>query len=220
MRDGGVSGVGAVQFPRTGRRAALAAAPVSGGGGTTASGRMTGRATGRRASLVGADDGDGEAAFTAFYEQQAPRIVRTVSLVVRDAALAEDAVAEAFARAWARWRHVRTLGRPDAWVTRVAINECNSRFRRRRVERRKVHVVARPDRVVDPDPTASHVWEAVARLPEQDRTLIALRYVADLPQAEIAAVMGIPPGTVASGLNRGRRRLGIDLGSDSDGEVS
>ena len=162
---------------------------------------------------------DRKAEFTVFYEQQSQRIVRTVALVVRDAALAEDAVAEAFARAWARWRQIRTHDRPAAWVTRVALNECNSRFRRRRVERRKAHAVARPDRVHDPEPHASHVWAAVARLPEQERTLIALRYVADLPQAQIAELLGIPPGSVASGLNRSRRRLGIDLRPDADEEV-
>lgn len=162
--------------------------------------------------------GDTEAEFAAFYERHAPRIVRTVALVVRDAALAEDAVAEAFARAWARWRQVRTHDQPASWVTRVALNECKSRFRHTRVERRKAHALARPDRVDDPEPGAGHVWEAVARLPEQERTLIALRYVADLPQAEIAEVLGIPAGTVASGLNRGRRRLGIDLRADADEE--
>lgn len=164
-----------------------------------------------------ADAGGREAEFAAFYERQSPRVVRTVALVVRDATLAEDAVAEAFARAWARWRQVRTYDSPASWVTRVALNESNSRFRRARVERRKAHAVARPDRVDGPESGAGHVWEAVARLPEQERTLIALRYIADLPQAEIAAVLGIPAGTVASGLNRGRRRLGIDL-LDADEE--
>lgn len=157
-----------------------------------------------------------EAEFTAFYERHAPRIVRTVALVVRDAALAEEAVAEAFARAWARWPQVSAADRPDAWVTRVAINECHSRFRRRRVERRKAHAVAQPDTAVDPEPPASDLWQAVGRLPEQERTLIALRYIADLRQTEIADLMGIPAGTVASGLNRGRRRLGIDLRPDHE----
>jgi RNA polymerase sigma-70 factor (sigma-E family) len=161
-----------------------------------------------------------EAEFTAFYGGEADRIVRTVALVVRDPALAEDAVAEAFARAWARWAQVRTHDRPGAWVTRVALNECNSRFRRRRVERRKAQAIARPDHTHDPEPRASEVWQAVGRLPEHERTLIALRYIADLPQAEIAAVMGIPSGTVASGLHRGRRRLGVDLGPIHDEEIS
>jgi RNA polymerase sigma-70 factor (sigma-E family) len=161
-----------------------------------------------------------ESEFTDFYEAHAERIVRTVSLVVRDAALAEDAVAEAFARAWARWGKVRFYDRPAAWVTRVALNECNSRFRRRRVERRKAQALARPDHTDAPEPAASHVWAAVADLPLQERTLIALRYVADLPQAQIAEVMGVPPGTVASGLNRSRRRLGIALGPDRDEETA
>jgi RNA polymerase sigma-70 factor, ECF subfamily len=163
---------------------------------------------------------DREAEFTAFYDAEASRVVRTVALVVRDAALAEDAVAEAFARAWARWGQVRTHDRPAAWVTRVALNECNSRFRRRRVERRKAQAIARPEHTHDPEPPAGHVWAAVARLPQQERTLIALRYVADLPQAQIAEVLGVPRGTVASGLNRGRRRLGIDLQPDRDEEMS
>lgn len=163
---------------------------------------------------------DAEVEFARFYEHEVERTVRTVALVVRDASLAEDAVAEAFARAWARWRQVRSYDRPAAWVTRVALNECNSRFRRRRVERRKAPAVARPDHVHDPEPSTGHVWAAVARLPEPDRALIALRYVADLPQAQIADVLGIPLGTVASGLNRIRRRLGVELHGDAAEEVS
>jgi RNA polymerase sigma factor (sigma-70 family) len=56
------------------------------------------------------------------------------------------------------------------------------------------------------------VWEAVSRLTERERALIALRYVADLPQDEIAEALGVPVGTVASGLSRARRRLGVALG--------
>jgi RNA polymerase sigma-70 factor (ECF subfamily) len=187
--------------------------------GCTGTGRPTTTAEHEIWPAARRSGGDGPGAeFTDLYERHARRIVRTVAVVVRDPALAEEAVAEAFARAWARWRQVRTNDRPDAWVTRVAINLCNSRFRRRRVERRKAHVIARPDRVLDPEP-ASDVWAAVARLPEQDRLLIALRYVADLRQAEIADVLGIPPGTVASGLNRSRRRLGLDLRPEHDEEV-
>jgi RNA polymerase sigma-70 factor (ECF subfamily) len=146
--------------------------------------------------------------FTRFYEHEAPRLVRSVTLVTGDAALAEDAVAEAFARAWSRWPQVRAHDRPVAWVMRVALNESRSRFRRRTVERRRAHQVARPEAVDDPDPSsARHLWDAVARLGERERTLIALRYVADLSQAEIAALLGIPPGTVASGLHRARQHL-------------
>lgn len=150
--------------------------------------------------------------FAELYEREAHQLIRTVAVVTGDPALAEDAVAEAFARAWLRWPTLRRDPRPTvAWIVKVALNECRSRFRRRKVERRKASLVARPDRVDAPEPRG-HVWAAVADLPDQDRTLIALRYVADLSQDEIAQTLGLARGTVASGLHRARRRLGIELG--------
>ena len=58
--------------------------------------------------------------------------------VTGEPALAEDAVAEAFARAWLRWPRLRSDPRPAVpWLLQVALNECRGRFRRHRVERRK-----------------------------------------------------------------------------------
>lgn len=65
--------------------------------------------------------------FIRFYETEAPRLVRSVTLAVGEPALAEDAVAEAFARAWSRWPDVSRRDRPTAWVMRVALNESRSR---------------------------------------------------------------------------------------------
>jgi RNA polymerase sigma-70 factor (ECF subfamily) len=150
--------------------------------------------------------------FTRCYQRDASRVIRTVALVTGEPGLAEEVVAEAFARAWLRWPQLRSGGdSPRTWITHVALNLCRGRFRRRQVERRKAHLVARPDAVVDPDPPTSHVWAAVARLPERERTLVALRYVADLSQEQIAQTLGIAVGTVASGLHRARRRLGVEL---------
>jgi len=153
-----------------------------------------------------------QADFTPFYENEAPRLVRSLALVIGDPVLAEDAVAEAFARAWARWPEVSSRDSSAAWVMRVALNQANDRFRRRKVERRKAHAIARPDVVHDPQPPVGQwLWDAVRDLPKQERTLVALRYVADLSQAEIAGLLGLPPGTVASGLNRARHKLGVAL---------
>lgn len=149
--------------------------------------------------------------FSALYEREYVRLVRSISLVTGEPGLAEDAVAEAFAKAWSRWPHVRAHERPAAWISRVALNECRSRFRRRKVAQRLAHAVAQPEVVHDPEPPASPVWEAVARLPERDRVLVALRYVADLAQHEVAVVLGVPTGTVASSLHRIRRQLGVEL---------
>jgi RNA polymerase sigma-70 factor (ECF subfamily) len=153
------------------------------------------------------------AEFTSFYQREAARLVRSLTLATGEAALAEDAVAEAFARAWSRWPEVRSHERPAAWVMRVALNESRSRFRRRSVERRRAHQVVPADEVHhDPDPSSAQpLWDAVAGLGPRERTLIALRYVADLPQGEIARLLGVPTGTVASGLNRARQQLGALL---------
>ena len=159
--------------------------------------------------------------FTTFYESEAPKLVRSVALAIGEPTLAEDAVAEAFARAWSRWPQVRTNDRPAAWVMRVALNHANDRFRRRRVERRRAGMVARPETTQDPDPQVDRrLWDAVRALHKQERTLVALRYVADMSQAEIAEVLRIPVGTVASGLNRARHKLGVALGSAYQEEYS
>jgi RNA polymerase sigma-70 factor (sigma-E family) len=151
--------------------------------------------------------------FTSFYRSEAPRLVRTVSLVTGEPVLAEDSVAEAFARAWSRWPEVSSHQQPAAWVMRVALNEARSRFRRRAVERRKASMIARPEATYDPQPQVDQqLWDALRKLPRTDRTLIALRYVADLSQAEIADVLGLRPGTVAAGLSRIRHKLGTALG--------
>lgn len=150
--------------------------------------------------------------FATFYEAEAPRLVRSVALATGELALAEDAVAEAFARAWSRWPAVSQHERPVAWILRVALNLSHDRFRRRATERRKAPVVAREDVVHDPLPADQRLWQAVQSLPQRERMLIALRYVADLTQPEIADALGMPRGTVASGLNRARQRLAVKLG--------
>lgn len=151
------------------------------------------------------------AEFTSLYEAEARRLVQAVTLVVGEPLLAEDAVAEAFTRAWERWAQVRQCDSPVAWVMQVALNETRSRFRRRRVERRKAHDVARPATTTDPEPPAGELWDKVAALPPRERELIALRYIADLTQPEIARVVGISVGTVASTLSRARQHLSAQL---------
>ncbi|MGH9211471.1 MAG: sigma-70 family RNA polymerase sigma factor [Acidimicrobiales bacterium] len=159
--------------------------------------------------------------FTSFYETEASRLVRSLALAIDDPVLAEDAAAEAFARAWARWPEVSTRDSPSAWVMRVALNQARDRFRRRRVERRKASAIARADVVHDPQPHLDlRLWHAVRDLPEQERTLVALRYVADLPQTEIARLLGLPPGTVASALSRARHKLGVALGTTYQEELT
>ena len=120
---------------------------------------------------------------------------------------------------------VRGLGRFDGrssfttWSYRVATNACLDELRRRR--RRPVvglapgaePVTAGVDqRVVD----RVLLDQALPALDEDFRMAVVLRDVAGLDYAEIAEVLGIPPGTVRSRIARGRRHLARALGNQDD----
>jgi RNA polymerase sigma factor (sigma-70 family) len=160
---------------------------------------------------------DAGAQFEAWYAREFSRVLATLALAVGDAGLAEEATAEAFARALASWPQVSRAGSPSAWVYTVALNQVRSTLRRLRLERRwaqrqRVEPVAAPR---DPD---SDLWRAVAALPERARTAVALRYVADLTEVEVAAAMGVARGTVAATLHQARKRLAAALTTPTDGE--
>src|SRR5690349_15722076 len=160
---------------------------------------------------------EGRADFDAWYLHEAPRVLASVTLAVGDRWLAEDATAEAFARALERWRQVRELQSPAAWVYTVALNQVRTVLRRRKVEqrflRRQREDVAHP--AAEPDVA---LWRAVAQLPPRTRTVVALRYIGDLPEARIAEVLGITRGTVASTLHDARRKLADRLATTHGGD--
>jgi RNA polymerase sigma-70 factor (ECF subfamily) len=162
---------------------------------------------------------DAQAEFTAWYARDFARVRATVALAVGDAGLAEEATAEAFARALARWPAVSRMASPYAWVQAVALNEVRSRFRRLRLERRYLarqragHTPPPPE----PDPA---LWAAVARLAPRARTAVALRYIADLSEQEVADAMGITRGTAAATLHKARKRLGELLAADVDARAA
>ena len=77
-----------------------------------------------------------ESVVRRFLATDYPRIVGAVALVAGSRAAAEDAVAEALARAWEQMDRGRAIDSLPAWVTRVALNLSKSRLRRLRVEAR------------------------------------------------------------------------------------
>jgi RNA polymerase sigma factor (sigma-70 family) len=165
----------------------------------------------------GAGHDDPTAEFVAWYQTESGRVRTVLAGVCGDTALAEEATAEAFARAFARWSSVRAKDSPTAWVYRVALNEVRSRLRRRRNERR---YVARQAVTPVPPPAEPRddLWAALRELSPQARTAVVLRYVADLTEPQVAAAMGVSTGTVGSLLSRSRRRLAELLGPETEGE--
>jgi RNA polymerase sigma-70 factor (ECF subfamily) len=138
-----------------------------------------------------------------FCDRVRSRLVGTLSLLCGDGDAAEELAQETLARVWLGWSRVRALGEPLAtvWTYRVAINLANSWLRRRMAERRARArlAVGAAGAHLDPDPAdAVAVRRVVAALPRRQRTAVVLRYYADLPVAEVAALMGCAPGTVKS----------------------
>jgi RNA polymerase sigma-70 factor (ECF subfamily) len=152
--------------------------------------------------LSGADE-----EFTGWYELEAPGVRDALALALGDDALAEEAAAEAFVKAFARWEQVRAMTSPLGWVYRVALNEARGRFRRRVIERRAAERRSAQLDVPPPAEPDTALWAAVRALPERARIAVALRYVADLPEGDIAELMGVTRGTVAATLSHARKQL-------------
>ena len=123
---------------------------------------------------------------------------------------AEDLVQEAFVRAAAAGRRFARVENPEAWLRTTAINQHRSRWRKRRNASRARARMAAPR---DPEAVESHleIITALRALPEAQRQVIALFYLADLPVETIAEELGVPAGTVKSRLSRGREALASHL---------
>lgn len=163
--------------------------------------------------------GAGDGSFATVFNAHHASAVRLAYLLVSDAYLAEDVVADAFAKVYVRWRRgeVRDV---DAYVRRAVVNEANSKLRRRYLERRHAGHRDGDDRgvrLVDEDAAdRDAVWRAIGQLPPRQRAAVVLRYHEDLSEAEAAQVLGCSVGTVKSQTSRGLQKLESLLADDVD----
>ncbi len=151
--------------------------------------------------------------FTAIYEQDRNRLVRALALSLGDAALANEAIDEAFTRAFHRWNTVGSFDEPQAWIYRTAHNWATSRFRRRSRDRKYAAQIARPESTVDPVPDPS-LAAAIESLPADQRQILVLRYYLDWTIDACAAALDVAPGTVKSRTNRALKELNRTLGEN------
>jgi RNA polymerase sigma-70 factor (sigma-E family) len=156
------------------------------------------------------DDGSFGAFFAAHYHPA----LRLAALLSGDQSRAEDAVCDAFAKVYARWRR-GGIDNVDAYLRQAVVNTLRSGWRRRAVEQRtdagvrqlvrSAHAAAAgfEQRVVERDA----IWAALAELSDGQRRVLVLRYYEDLSEIEIARLLGIAVGTVKSQAARGLARL-------------
>jgi RNA polymerase sigma factor (sigma-70 family) len=162
----------------------------------------------------------GDEEFGAFFDATWTRALRTVSRMGLNKEDAEDVVLDAMAVTYDRWSRVRVLPYREAWVLKVATNRALRQLTKANRGQRSL-----PSRPVPPEEeivTRLSVRDGIAGLPRRQREVMTLRYLADLPEDEVAAVLRLKPGTVKQHASRARAALRDALGDDetwSDGHV-
>lgn len=157
--------------------------------------------------------GQEEADFVAAYSDLFPQAYRVAFRLLGSREAAEDTAAEALSRAFARWAKVSTLPYRDAWVLRVTTNLALNTLAKRRPVLPEAAVV----HIDDAAATRVALVEALKVLSKRQRHIIVLRHLAGLPEAEIAAVLGLSEGTVKTHTKRALVTLRNKLHDESWG---
>ena len=141
----------------------------------------------------------------ALYREQYAGYVQLAYLLAGSAAVADEIVQDAFLAVRRRWDAVRTS--PGGYLRQAVVNGARARLRRGRVEDRHAWDPPPPDAPAE----LIELRDALARLPLPQRTAIVLRFWADLPDEETAAVLQCRVGTVRSHISRGVASLRKEL---------
>lgn len=143
----------------------------------------------------------------ALFAVERDGMVRLATLLVGSAAEAEEVVQDAFVALDDRWEQV---DRPGAYLRTTVTNGCRAVLRRRAVEDRHRDRSGPPPPVELPT-NLVELHEALATLNERRRTVVVLRYFVDLPDSDIAEILGCRPATVRSLARRALAALRKEL---------
>jgi RNA polymerase sigma-70 factor (ECF subfamily) len=149
-------------------------------------------------------------AFRMLADRHLDASYRLAHAILGQRADAEDATHDAFVSAWRNWSTLREPALFEHWFDRILVNVCRNRLRQRARWRTQDLSVDLP--VASPDALRSlHerslLWPAMAQLAPDQRVVVALRFYRDLSIDEIAARVGVRPGTVKSRLHRALRGM-------------
>jgi RNA polymerase sigma factor (sigma-70 family) len=176
-------------------------------------------------SLVEQAAGGDQRAFEALVRQHADRLFSVAYRVLRDHHRAEDALQQTLAAVWDELPRLRDPDRFEAWTYRLIVRTSIAQARR---ERRGGPVVRLLQDDVDDDTSAGRARDDFGSVSDRDqlergfrelkpdqRAVLVLQYYLGLSLSEIADVLGIPPGTVASRLHYATRALRAALEADA-----
>jgi RNA polymerase sigma-70 factor (ECF subfamily) len=168
-----------------------------------------------RALLAAHVAGDPDA-FSALVRRHQDRLWAVALRTLGNREEAADALQDALLSAFRSAATYRGDARVTTWLHRVVVNACLDRVRRQKVR----PTVPMPDDGGPADPrdrladreTAIEIEVALADLPDEQRAALVLVDVHGMPVEDVAAVLGVPVGTVKSRCFRGRARLAVQLG--------
>ncbi|MET9819277.1 MULTISPECIES: SigE family RNA polymerase sigma factor [unclassified Streptomyces] len=154
--------------------------------------------------------------FERFYAQSVKRLVTVVYAVTGDLGEAEDAVQEAYAKAWPRWEQLVAQGDPTPWVRTVALRLAVSSWRRTRNRIRAHFKHGPPPDLPGLAPDHVALVAALRHLNPEQRRAVVLHHLLDLPVEEVARETGSTSTAVRSRLMRARRILSTHLTDSPD----
>ncbi|HEX5148204.1 MAG TPA: RNA polymerase sigma factor [Candidatus Limnocylindrales bacterium] len=171
----------------------------------------------RRDLVEAASRGDHEA-FEVLATSAGDRLYAVARLILRSADLAEDAVQEAFVRAWQQLPSLRDPDRFDAWLYRLVVNACADQGRALRRWTQQVRSL--PLDVAIGDATGSvadreQLERGFGRLKPEQRAVIVLHYYSGFTASEIGQILGIPDGTARSRLHYAIEAMRAALEADA-----
>ncbi len=160
-------------------------------------------------------------AFGELYDRYSARIYRFVRSRIHDDGLAEDVTADVFMSALRGIKNYQDQGRPfSCWLYRIAANAVASHYRNRRPQLSLDDAIAVPALETDPADEvvardrARAVWQAIDRLPPQQRAAMILKFSDDLTMEDIGAVLGKSSAAAKLLIYRAVQRLRVEFARD------
>ncbi|MEV6342171.1 SigE family RNA polymerase sigma factor [Actinoplanes sp. NPDC051851] len=154
--------------------------------------------------------------YEEFADSRLSALLRYAVMLTGDADSAQDLVQETMVRVQLNWRRVAQSDAPDGYVRRILTNQFiemrrTSWWRRVLLRADPDPVIAGPSDHAQENAERDRVWSLLASLPRRQRAALVLRYYEDLPDQEIADVLGCAVGTVRSSISRGLDALRAEL---------
>lgn len=168
-----------------------------------------------RLADVSSGRAEARAVVADLYQAHSVGLIRLGVVMLGDRAAAEDVVQEAFCGLYRRWPELADPARALPYVRSAVLNGCRSVRRHQRRRQGRPAGEAGPWQTAESAEASAllneehrEVLAALRRLPARQREALVLRFYLELAESEIAAIMGISPGTVKSTTSRALAALG------------